>query len=67
MDIVGLPLSYAIDKLAEKNYRYKIERTVPTRDYFKVDGEKCFVIRQQRLEDGSFLLTAAAKMRKEVY
>lgn len=61
-----MPLEDAIKKLMEKNYQYKIEHTVPTRDYFKIDKDICFVIRQRQIENGVYLLTVAAKMRKEV-
>lgn len=66
MGVVGLLLEDALFRLAEKNYQYEVSYTVPTRDYFQVDKEKYFVVRQRLHGEGYYLLTAAAKMRKEV-
>lgn len=66
VDGVGRALQEVISELDAKDRRYEVEYTVPTRDYFKVDENIFYVIRQKIKEDGSYQLTAAAKMRKEV-
>lgn len=65
MDTVGQNLADVVSFLLERNIAYRIEYTKPTRDFFAVDETELFVIRQKE-EDGMLLLTAAAKMRKEV-
>lgn len=67
MDVVGLLLRDAARRLVEKNCDYTVVHARPFRDYFKVDEAMLYVIRQSQREDGSYLLTTAAKMRKEVY
>jgi hypothetical protein len=65
VDTVGQRLNDAVMLLKEKNISFKVEYTKPARDFFAVDGDNMFVIRQ-RCEDDFLVLTAAAKMRKEV-
>ena len=66
MDTVGLPLNDVIAKLDNDCCKYTVERTYPTRDYFPIDEEMLYVVRQKQQEDGSFKLVVAATMRKEV-
>lgn len=66
MDLVGLPLSEAIACLKDANYSYTISKTIPTRDYFKVDDDQLYVVRQHVQEANTYFLMTAAKMRKEV-
>lgn len=66
MDTVGLPLKDVIIKLDNDGCKYTVERTYPTRDYFPIDEEMLYVVRQKQQEDGSLTLVVAATMRKEV-
>ncbi len=66
MDTVGLLLKDVIAKLDNDGCKYTVERTYPTRDYFPIDEEMLYVVRQQQQEDGSLQLVVAATMRKEV-
>lgn len=66
MDTVGLPLKEVIIQLDNEGCKYTIERTYPTRDYFPIDEEMLYVVREQQQEDGSLKLVVAATMRKEV-
>lgn len=65
MDTVGQNLSDVVSFLLERNIAYRIEYTKPTRDFFAVDETELYVVRQ-RETDGVLILTAAAKLRKEV-
>lgn len=66
MDVVGRFLDDAITEMKQKKSKYTIQRTVPTRDFFKIDESQLYVVRQTAGEDGSYQLVVAAKMRKEV-
>lgn len=66
MDTVGLLLKDVIIQLDNDSCKYTVERTYPTRDYFPIDEEMLYVVRQRQQEDGSLQLVVAATMRKEV-
>lgn len=66
MDTVGLLLKDVIIQLDNDGWKYTVERTYPTRDYFPIDEEMLYVVRQRQQEDGSLQLVVAATMRKEV-
>lgn len=66
MDTVGLLLKDVIIQLDNDGCKYTVERTYPTRDYFPIDEEMLYVVRQQQQGDGSLQLVVAATMRKEV-
>lgn len=66
MDTVGLLLKDVIIQLDNDGCKYTVERTYPTRDYFSIDEEMLYVVRQRQQGDGSLQLVVAATMRKEV-
>lgn len=66
MEYLGLPAVEAIERLNSRNIKFKMNYTVPMRNYFKVDSDRLYIIRVKQLDCGSLELTAAAKMRKEV-
>lgn len=66
LDTIGLPLEEAVWLLQQANLAYRIEWTYPTRNFFPVDRNFTYVIRQRLGEDGAVELTIVAKMRKEV-
>lgn len=66
IDVVGCLLSVAEKWLQTERIRYTIEKTVPTRDFFKVDDDLLYVVRQKIISTGELQLIVAAKMRKEV-
>lgn len=65
IDVVGRPLEEAEHLLQEVKVAYVLERSRPTRDFFKIDEAKLYVIRQRWIDD-TLQLTAAARLRKEV-
>ena len=60
-DVAALPWKVAEARLREANVSYTTERTRPTRDFFPVDEDRWYVIRQREGADGKLLLTLAAK------
>lgn len=66
IDVVGCLLSDVEKWLQTEQIRYTIEKTVPTRDFFKVDDDCLYVVRQKLMPTGELQLIVAAKMRKEV-
>ena len=66
-DVAALPWKEAEARLREANVSYTTERTRPTRDFFSVDEDRWYVIRQREGADGKLLITLAAKqIPKEV-
>ena len=61
LDVAALPWKEAKARLREANVSYTTERTRPTRDFFPVDEDRWYVIRQREGADGKLLLTLAAK------
>lgn len=66
MNAVGRRFEVVKNELIVANCQYTVENTLPTRDFFKVDEDNLYVIRQKEMEDGSWQFIVAAKMRKEV-
>ena len=60
-DVAALPWKEAEARLREANVSYTTERTRPTRDFFPVDEDRLYVIRQREGADGKLLITLAAK------
>ena len=60
LDVAALPWKEAEARLREANVSYTTERTRPTRDFFPVDTNRMYVIRQREAE-GKLLVTLAAK------
>ena len=60
-DVAALPWKKAEARLREANVSYTMERTRPTRDFFPVDEDRLYVIRQREGADGKLLITLAAK------
>lgn len=61
LDVMALPWKAAEAKLREANISYTTEIARPTRDFFPVDEDILYVIRERQLADGKLLLTLAAK------
>ena len=66
VDIIGYLLPEAEGRLKAAKVRYTIEKTAPTRDFFKVDDSQLYVVRQKLNAAGEMQIVVAAKMRKEV-
>ena len=66
MDFLAQSLQSAIQQLTDLNCKYSVKTTRPTRDFFKLEGDSLYVIRQHLDTDGTYHLVAAAKMGKEV-
>ena len=60
-DVAALPWEVAEARLREANISYTTERARSTRDFFPVDENRLYVIRQCEGADGKLLLTLAAK------
>ena len=60
-DVAALPWKEAEARLREANGSYTTEWTRPTRDFFPVDEDRLYVIRQREGADGKLLITLAAK------
>ncbi|WP_297964197.1 aliphatic sulfonate ABC transporter [uncultured Anaerovibrio sp.] len=67
IDVVGRSWDLAKVLLNEANIRYNVTVTRPTKDFFKLEPEGYYVIRQQRLPDGTLDIRIAAKLLKEVF
>ena len=66
MDTVGFQLQDVIKKLDNEGWKYTIQYTYPTRDYFPLDETMVYVVKQQQGNDGSLNLIVAATMGKGV-
>ncbi len=66
IDVTGLPQDVAERRLNQAEIAYSVEITRPARDFFKVDEENLYVVRQKLMNQNILLLTLAAKQRKEV-
>ena len=60
-DVAALPWKVAEARLREANVSYTMELARPTRDFFPVDEDRLYVIRQREGADGKLLITLAAK------
>jgi hypothetical protein len=67
VETVGLSLATVIQQMNALNCPYTVKITRPTRDFFELEGDSLYVIRQQVDTDGTYHLVAAAKMGKEVF
>ena len=67
IDVVGRSWDLAKVLLNEANIRYNVTVTRPTKDFFKLETEGYYVIRQQRLPDGTLDIRIAARLLKEVF
>lgn len=65
-DVIGRPLAEAEAMLQAGEIPYTVVRTYPTRDFFKVDENCLYIVRQKIIDDGTLQLVVAAKLRKEV-
>ena len=61
LDVMALPWETAEQQLREANISYETEITRSTRNFFPVDEDILYVIRERQLADGKLLLTLAAK------
>jgi len=59
--LLALPFARAKALLGEKNLSFRTEITRPTRDFFKVDESRLYVVRVREQKKASVLLTLAAK------
>jgi hypothetical protein len=66
IDVVGRPLAEAECLLQAAHIDYVLKRSRPVRDFFKIDEQKLYVVRQRFTGDGILQLMLAAKLRKEV-
>jgi len=66
VDTVGQKLQAVVSCLEKDKIGYRVVYTRPVRDFFAVDEKELFVVRQKMDAEGRLVLTAAAKMRKEV-
>ena len=61
LDVMALPWETAEQQLREANISYETEITRFTRNFFPVDEDRLYVVRQRQQADGKLLLTLAAK------
>jgi len=66
VDVIGRPLAEAEAMLQAGKIPYTVVRTYPTRDFFKVDEDCLYIVRQKIIDDGTLQIVIAAKLRKEV-
>jgi hypothetical protein len=66
VDVIGRPLAEAEAMLQAGKIPYTVVRTYPTRDFFKVDEDCLYIVRQKIIDDGTLQIAIAAKLRKEV-
>ena len=66
VDVIGRPLAEAEAMLQAEEIPYTVVRTYPTRDFFKVDEDCLYIVRQKIIDDGTLQIAIAAKLRKEV-
>ena len=65
-DIIGMPWELAKDLLNQANIRYNSVITYPTKNFFPLEDNGYYVIRQKLLGDGILEITLAARLLKEV-
>ena len=61
LDVMALPWEVAEQQLREANISYETEITRSTRNFFPVDEDRLYVVRQCQQADGKLLITLAAK------
>ena len=65
VDVLGIPWQEAKERLEALGLLYDVEQTRPTRDFFPIDEQSPYGVRQRR--DGDKIkLVLAARLRKEV-
>ena len=65
VDVLGIPWQEAKEHLEALGFLYEVEWTHPTRDFFPIDEQSPYVVRQRR-EGDTMKLVLAARLRKEV-
>ena len=65
-DVVGRPWREAEDLLQAAGIDYTTTVSRPTRDFFTVDEQAQYVVRQREAVDGTLQLVLCARLRKEV-
>ena len=65
VDVLGIPWQEAKERLEALELLYDVEWTRPTRDFFPIDEQSPYVVRQRR-EGDTMKLVLAARLRKEV-
>ena len=65
VDVLGIPWQEAKERLEALGLLYDVEQTRPTRDFFPIDEQSPYVVRQRR-EGDKIKLVLAARLRKEV-
>lgn len=66
MDIVGRPWHLVKPLLNDANIGYNVTVTHPTKDFFALEPDGYYVIRQRWLDDGTLDIRLAARLLKEV-
>ena len=61
LDVMALPWKIAEQQLREANISYETEIIRSTRNFFPVDEDRLYVVRQRQQADGKLLLILAAK------
>lgn len=65
IDVTGMSWDLARGLLNEAHLRYNVIMTHPTRDFFKLEPDCCYVVRQRMVSD-ELEITLAARLQKEV-
>ena len=65
-DVIGMPWDFAKCLLYKSNIRYNAVKTYPTKDFFPLEEDGYYVIRQKCLKDDIWEITLAARLLKEV-
>ena len=65
-DVVGLPWDLAKGLLNEAHIMYNSVITYPTKNFFALEENGYYVVRQKLLGDGILEITLAARLLKEV-
>ena len=65
VDVLGIPWQEARERLQALGLAFEVEWTRPARDFFPIDEQSPYVVRQRR-EGDTMKLVLAARLRKEV-
>lgn len=65
VDVLGIPWQKAKERLAALGLCCEVEWTRPAKDFFPIDEQSPYVVRQRR-EGDKIKLVLAARLRKEV-
>ena len=66
IDVVGMSWELAKGLLNEAHLRYNVIMTHPTKDFFKLEPDCYYVLRQRKMSDEAWEITLAARLLKEV-